>query len=102
LLDGKLSDTIAINTRVGQECLLSPIIFLLVIDDVINKVKLGKKRVIYWGVSEQLEDLDFADDVCLLSHTFNEMYMKLKYLENIGKTIGPKITVAVSKDKCRM
>jgi hypothetical protein len=57
----------------------------MVMDNVMNKMKLGKKRVIYWGVSQQLEDLDFTDDVCLLSHTFNKIYMKLKYLENVGK-----------------
>jgi hypothetical protein len=47
----------------------------MVMDDVMNKVKLGGKKVIYWDVSQQLEDLDFADDVCFLSHTFNKMYI---------------------------
>jgi hypothetical protein len=48
----------------------SPIMFLMVMGDVMNKVILGKKRGINWGVSQQLEDLDFADDICLLSHAF--------------------------------
>jgi hypothetical protein len=58
----------------------------MVMNDVISKGILGKKRGINCDVLQQLEDLDFADDICLLSHTFNEMYMKLNDLENIGKT----------------
>jgi hypothetical protein len=37
--EGKLSDTIAINTGVSQGC-----IFLMVMDDVMNKMIMGKKR----------------------------------------------------------
>jgi hypothetical protein len=36
-------------------------------------------------------DLDFVDDICLLSHIFNKMEIKLKDLENTGKTVGLKI-----------
>jgi hypothetical protein len=42
--EGKLSDTIAINTGVSQGCILAPIIFLMVIDDVMNIMILGKKK----------------------------------------------------------
>jgi hypothetical protein len=45
--EGKLSDTIAINTRVRQGCILSPIIFLMVMDDVMNKMILGRKWLGY-------------------------------------------------------
>jgi hypothetical protein len=31
-----------------------------------NKVMLWKKIVINWGVSQQLKDIDFANDICLL------------------------------------
>jgi hypothetical protein len=62
----------------------------MVIDDVMNT---GKKT----EVSQQLEDLDHADDISLLSHTFNNMYMKLKDLENIGKTVGLKIKCELCK-----
>jgi hypothetical protein len=97
LLEGKLSDTIAINTRVRQGCILSPIIFFMVMDNVTNKVILGKERGICWGISQQLEDLDIADDIGLLSHTFHKMSMKLKDLENIGKTVGLKINSEKAK-----
>jgi hypothetical protein len=41
VLEGKLSDTTAINTGVSQGCILSPIIILMVMDDVMNKMILG-------------------------------------------------------------
>jgi hypothetical protein len=41
----------------------SPTIFHMVMGDVMTRVILGEKRGINWGVSQQLEDLDFADDI---------------------------------------
>jgi hypothetical protein len=73
--EGKLSDTIAINTGMSQGCILPPIIFLMLMDDVINKMIWGKKKDIGWGISQQLEDLYFADDMYMQSHTFNKMYI---------------------------
>jgi hypothetical protein len=35
-----------------------------------------RKRGIYWNFSERLEDLDFADDLCLLSQSFRDMNQK--------------------------
>jgi hypothetical protein len=60
----------------------SPIMFLRGMGDVMNKVILGKKRGINWGVSQQQEDLDFADDICLLSDAFSKIDMKQKDLED--------------------
>jgi hypothetical protein len=61
----------------------------MVMDDVMSKVILGKKRGVSWGIS-QLKDLDFADAIWLLAQAINKIYMKLKDLENIGKTVGLK------------
>jgi hypothetical protein len=46
----------------------------MVMDDVMNKIIL-KKKEIDWGISRQLQDLDFADDIYMLSHTFDKVYM---------------------------
>jgi hypothetical protein len=45
--EGKLSDTIAINTGVIQGCILSPIIFLVVIDDVMKKMIVGETQWVF-------------------------------------------------------
>jgi hypothetical protein len=34
-----------------------------------------KEKEIAWGISQQLEDLDFSDDIYMLSRTFNKMYI---------------------------
>jgi hypothetical protein len=52
------------------------------------------------GLSQQLEDLDFADDVRLLSHTFHNREKKLRELGNKGRAVGLKINAANYKNKC--
>jgi hypothetical protein len=47
----------------------------MAMDDIMNKRYCGKKKEIYLGVSQQLEDLDFGNDIYILSHTFNKMYI---------------------------
>jgi hypothetical protein len=66
-------------------------------DEVMRKAIGGERSGINWGITEQLEDLYFADDICLLSHTFSKMETKLKYLENEGKTVGLKINCGRNK-----
>jgi hypothetical protein len=51
---------------------------LLVIDEVLRKSIKGKKRGITWRMTEQLEDLVFADDVYLLSHRLSDIQEKIR------------------------
>jgi hypothetical protein len=89
--EGKLTDPIPVRLGVKQRCVLSPTIFLMVMDGVMRKAIGGKRRGINWSITVQLEDLNFVDDICLLSHTFSKMETKLQDLENEGKTVGLKI-----------
>ena len=57
------------QTGVRQGCILSPTTFLIVIDAVMRNVNRDKRQGIQWGLVNRLEDLDFADDLCLLSET---------------------------------
>jgi len=41
---------------------------------------------IQWTFMQKLEELDFADDVSLLSHTVGHMQAKITKLCNIGRT----------------
>ena len=41
---------------------------------------------IQWTFMQKLEELDFADDVSLLSHTVGHMQAKTTKLCNIGRT----------------
>lgn len=50
--------------------LLSPFLFLLVIDWILKTATSDRRNGIEWT---QLDDLDFADDLALLSHNHNQM-----------------------------
>ena len=51
--------------------------FLIVIEAVMRNVTRDRRRGIRWGLVGRLEDLDFADDLCLLSEAHGEMQTKL-------------------------
>ena len=54
--------------------------FLVVIDTVMRSVTQDRRRGIQWDLVNKLEDLDFADDLCLLSETHGNMQMKIEDL----------------------
>ena len=60
--NGKLSEPFEMNTGVRQGCLLSPMIFIIVVDWIMGEVE---KIGIQWTLTTQFHDLDFADDICL-------------------------------------
>ena len=57
-----------VKTGVRQECLLSPLLFLMVLDWVLKNAYEGKRLGLQWIMTQRLEDLDYADDLCLLTH----------------------------------
>jgi hypothetical protein len=46
-----------------------------------KRVKVLRKRGIQWSMKETLEDLDYADDICLLAQRSSDMEEKLKRLK---------------------
>jgi len=55
------------------------------------------KRGIQWSVKERLEDLDYADDICLLAQRFCDMQEKLKRLKEEVKLVGLHIDINKTK-----
>ena len=84
--ESKLTELFNVQTGVRQGCLLSPTIFLIVVDWVMKQSTAGKKGI-QWTFIKQLEDLDFADDISLLSHKQQDAQEKLRRVaEEAGKT----------------
>ena len=72
----KLSETFEVKTGVRQGCILSPLIFIMVIVWIMRETVKQGQNGIQWTFTKQLDDLDFADDICLLSHTQKQMQKK--------------------------
>ena len=88
---GQLSESFEAKTGVRQRCLLSPFLFLLVIDWIMKTTTTGRNNGIQWTLWMQLDDLDFADDLVLLSHNHSQMQDKTTLLETTSAGTGLKM-----------
>ena len=80
-----------------QGCLLSPFLFLLAIDWVMKTSTQQSRNGIQWTLWDQLEDLDFADDLALLSHTQQQTQEKTNIVADTSARIGLNIHKGKSK-----
>ena len=71
--EDKQTEPFEITTGVRQSCLLSPLLFLLAVDWIMRQATSNRRNEIQWTLLEQLDDLDFADDIALLSHNQQQM-----------------------------
>ena len=94
---GDESNSFEINRGVRQGCVLSPMLFLIVLDSVMNEVNSATTDGIQWTINTRLNDLDYADDIVLLSHTYNGIEEKLRKLDEIANRAGLKINVNKTK-----
>jgi len=95
--DGKLSDSFPVTTGVRQGCLLSPLLFLVVLDWVTRTAYASAGKGIQWTLMSKLEDLDFADDLALLSHRLQHMQEKMDSLKEASQRVGLKISQEKTK-----
>lgn len=68
-----------VDSGVKQRCVLSPLMFLLVIDWVMRKMNTGTRG--QWTLTERREDIDFAND---MAHVTRESFrLFVKYAEQM-------------------
>ena len=91
--NGSLTEPFTITTGVRQGCLLSPFLFLIVIDWIMRETTKEEKRGLKWSLMEQLEDIDYADDNALILQCHTDMREKLLKLDEEARKTGLKINV---------
>jgi hypothetical protein len=96
ICDNDMTDFFNVKTGVRQGCILSPILFLITIDWVLRK-SFNERRGLHWTDKKDLEDLDFADDLALLSEIMEHLQIKTTRLEEFAKMVGLRINVGKTK-----
>ena len=86
-----------IKSSVQQGCVMSGFLFLLVIDWVMRNTLSEGNTGIRWTFTKKLEDLDFADDLALVSSTRRQLQYKNERLRNASKGTGLKIKTKVTR-----
>ena len=91
------SEWFTIKSGVKQGCDMSGFLFLLVIDWIMRKTTSSSNTGIRWNFTSKLEDLDYVDDIALLSSTKDQMQRKSNLLNTYAKSTGLKINAAKTK-----
>ncbi|VDP43206.1 unnamed protein product [Schistosoma curassoni] len=94
---GQLTNSFDVKTGVRQDCLLSLYLFLLLIDWIMEMSTSEGKHGIQWTSEMQLDDLDFADDLALRSHTQQQMQEKTTSVAAASATVGLNMHKGKSK-----
>ena len=87
-----------VKTGVRQGCLLPLFLFILAIDWIMRAVTNRKRNGIQWTLWTQLDDLDFADDLALLSHNHQQMQTKTSDLHHTSV----QIRLMINKQKTKI
>ncbi|KAI8496360.1 hypothetical protein Bbelb_256590 [Branchiostoma belcheri] len=95
--EGGTTDFFDIVTGVRQGCILSPFLFLLTIDFVLRKTTEDGREGVRWREGEKLADLDFADDLALLSENNQDLQHLTTKLEQFAGKVGLRISIEKTK-----
>ena len=97
LLEQTQTEWFDVKSGVRQGCILSPILFLILIDWVMQQTTSDRPRGIQWTLMSFLEDLDFAEDLALLAVRYADMQEKTNRLNDPSKPTGLSFNVPKTK-----
>lgn len=93
---GKVGPEFGVLTGVKQGDILSPFLFLLMLDYILRNVR-NRPRGIQWNTFQRLDDLDYADDIVFMTHSLRDMRELLERLVAFAADVGLKINVGKTK-----
>ena len=74
-----------VKSGARQGFIMSGLLFIVAIDWITSRATQDARRGIRWTPFTQLEDLDYADDIALLSHTERQTQQKQDRLLQYGE-----------------
>ena len=95
--EGEITERFPVVTGVKQGCCMSGLLFLMVIDWVMRKTVDGQRTGIRWDFTMLLEDIDYADNLLLLTSRADHMQEKTARLEENAGRVGLKL----NPQKCK-
>ena len=94
---GEICNWFSIKTGVKQGCNMSGFLFLIIMDWIMKRSVGQGENGIRWKFNSKLDDLDFADDIVLLSSTRQHMQSKTTKVDLEAKRVGLKISMDKTK-----
>lgn len=81
------------KSGVRQGCVMSALLFIIAVDWVMRSTFSEDYTGIRWTIFSNLEDIDYADDLALLSHLKTQMQRKTSNLQSNASKIGLNINI---------
>ena len=95
---GETADTsFLVKSGVRQGCVMSSLLFITTIDWVMKRTVQNSNTGIRWTLLSNLEDIDYADNLALFSHTEHHMQSKTSDLQRNSSLLGLKINIRKTK-----
>ena len=91
------SEWFKLTTGVKQGCTISGFLFLLIIDWIMRHTMKDEGTGLRWKFKSKLEDLDFADDVALISSKLRHVQLKTDRLVENAERTGLRVIVGKCK-----
>lgn len=74
---GDLLSPFEVKLGCGRDVFLAPLLFVIVMDCIIRNVMANGRCGLRWGMQEELKELEFTDNICLLSQKMTDIMEKL-------------------------
>jgi len=94
---GERGEWFDFKTGIKQGCNMSGFLFVMAVDWIMRKTVRNGESGIRWKLTSNLDDLDVADDVALLSSTRQHVQDKTTRMNEAAKRVGLKINQAKTK-----
>lgn len=66
-----MSEDFEVQSEVQQGCMLSPLLFLVIITDFLRAARTSESRGMRWTIPSFLKHLDYVDHICYLYSVMN-------------------------------